>query len=403
MNARIDALFKEWPTGPRTLVLTNRVEDRRVTRIFARGDFKRPTEPVTPSFPEVLLPARALADRPVGADREIPGGGREAGEAGREAGPGPSTRLDLARWIVSPENPLTARVIMNRVWQVYFGEGLVRTPEDFGTRADPPTHPELLDWLATEFVRRGWSLKAMHRLIVTSATYRQSSRLTPELRERDPYNRLLARAPRFRVEAETVRDIALAASGLLSLKIGGPSIFPPIPDGVLSLGYGTPMEWKVSPGEDKYRRGLYVFWKRTVPYPSLLVFDAPNADFGCVRRVRSNTPLQALTTLNDAVFHEAAQALALRVVREGGPTERARAVYAFRRCTGRRPSAPELEALLRFVAEQRVYFENRTAAAVRVAAADPAHPPADVNLHAVASWTLAARVLLNLDETLTRE
>jgi mono/diheme cytochrome c family protein len=403
LNARVDALFKDWPTGPRTLVLTNRVEDRRVTRVFARGDFKRPTEPVTPGFPEVLLPARAFADRPAGADREIPGGGLEAGEPGREAGPAASTRLDLARWIVSPENPLTARVIMNRVWQVYFGEGLVRTPEDFGTRADPPTHPELLDWLATEFVRRGWSLKAMHRLIVTSATYRQSSRVTPELRERDPYNHLLARAARFRVEAETVRDIALAASGLLSLKIGGPSIFPPIPDGVLSLGYGAPMEWKVSPGEDKYRRGLYVFWKRTVPYPSLLVFDAPNADFGCVRRVRSNTPLQALTTLNDAVFHEAAQALALRVVREGGPTERARAVYAFRRCTGRRPSVTELEALLRFVAEQRAYFEDRTAAAVRVAAADPANPPADVNLHAVAAWTLAARVLLNLDETLTRE
>jgi hypothetical protein len=292
---------------------------------------------------------------------------------------------------------------MNRVWQAYFGQGLVLTSEDFGTRADPPSHPELLDWLATEFIRQGWSLKAMHRLIVNSAVYRQSSRVSPELFERDPYNRLLARGARFRVEAETVRDIALRASGLLSLKIGGPSIFPPIPDGVMSLAYGAPMDWKVSPGEDRHRRGLYVFWKRTVPYPGLSVFDAPNADFGCVRRVKSNTPLQALTTLNDVVFHEAAQALALRVVKEGGANDRARAGFAFRLCTGRKPTPAEVESVLRFLAAQRAYFENRTAAAVRVASADAANPPTEVNLHAVAAWTMVARTLLNLDETLTRE
>ncbi|MHB9005500.1 MAG: PSD1 and planctomycete cytochrome C domain-containing protein [Limisphaerales bacterium] len=406
LNQRIDELFKEWPTGPRTLVLANRVEDRRVTRVFARGDFKQPTEAVEPGFPEVLS-SRSLLAKGKGAEaRPIPGGGEEpATEIAHATDPDsdPATRLDLARWIVSPGNPLTARVIMNRVWQAYFGQGLVVTAEDFGTRADPPSHPELLDWLATEFVRQNWSLKAMHRLMVTSATYRQSSRVTPDLLERDPYNRWLARGARFRVEAEGVRDIALAASGLLSHKLGGPSIFPPIPEGVMSLGYGAPMEWKVSPGEDKYRRGLYVFWKRTVPYPGLSVFDAPNADFGCVRRAKSNTPLQALTTLNDAVFHEAAQALALRTVNEGGASDRERVRYAFRRCTGRQPTPIELETILEFLRGQERYFENRTAAAVRVASPDAAHPPADVNLHRVAAWTMVDRTLLNLDETLTRQ
>jgi hypothetical protein len=406
LNRQIDSLLAQWPTGPRTLVLTNRVEDRRVTRIFARGDFRQPTEPVAPGFPAVLLPSEPPPTLARAGQREVAGGGDVAAdhaETGREDHAGPGNRLDLARWIVSPENPLTARVIMNRVWQTYFGEGLVTTPEDFGTRAEPPSHPELLDWLATEFMHQGWSFKAMHRLIVNSATYRQSSRVSPPLLERDPYNRLLARAARFRVEAEGVRDIALAASGLLSRKIGGPSIFPPIPDGVMSLAYGAPMEWKVSPGDDKYRRGLYVFWKRTVPYPGLSVFDAPTADFACVRRVKSNTPLQALTTLNDAVFHEAAQALALRIVREGGDSDHARLNLAFRLCTGRPPDAVERERVRRFLTEQRAYFENRTAAAVRVASTDPAQPPPDVNLHAVAAWTMVARTLLNLDETLTRE
>lgn len=406
LNQRLDGLLKDWPTGPRTLVLTNRTEDRRVTRMLARGDFKRPTEPVEPGIPAVLRPSPARVAAPDEPRDDVPGGGVMPGATNVPSPDGPSapaTRLDLARWIVSPENPLTARVIMNRVWQAYFGQGLVLTAEDFGTRADPPSHPELLDWLATEFVRQGWSLKAMHRLIVNSATYRQSSRVTPALLERDPNNRLLARGARFRVEAESVRDVALAASGLLSPKVGGPSIFPLIPDGVMSLAYGAPMDWKVSPGEDRYRRGLYVFWKRTVPYPGLSVFDAPNADFGCVRRVRSNTPLQALTTLNDPVFHEAAQTLALRVVREGGASHRARAVYAFRLCTARRPTPAELDPILRFLAEQERYFTDRTAAAVRVAAPDPANPPADVNLHAVAAWTLVARTLLNLDETQTRE
>src|SRR5581483_5354127 len=264
-------------------------------------------------------------------------------------------------------------------------------------------HPELLDWLAFEFMARGWSMKAMHRLIVESATYRQASKVSPELYAKDQYNRWLARGPRFRVEAETVRDIALSASGLLSAKVGGPSVYPPIPDGVLNLGYGAPMKWETSTGEDRYRRGLYTFWKRTVPYPGLSIFDAPNADTACVRRVMSDTPLQALTTLNDTVFHEAAQALALRAWKEGGKTDRDRAAYAFRLCTSREPDAKELEGVLKLVREKEQYFENRTAAAVQIASPDRQNPPEDVNLHAVAAWTLAARVLLNLDETITKQ
>ncbi len=375
VNQAIDKLMDGWPSGPTTLVLLER-KHPRVTAILKRGQWNQPGEVVTPGVPAILPPL------PKGA---------------------PLNRLTLAHWLVDRENPLVARVIVNRVWQAYFGEGLVTTPEDFGMRADPPSHPELLDWLACELMDRGWSIKAIHRLIVHSATYQQDSRLTPALAARDPYNRLLARGPRFRVEAETVRDIALAASGLLSPKIGGPSVYPPIPDGVLSLGYGSPMPWPTSTGEDRYRRAMYTFWKRSVPYPSLLIFDAPNADVACARRVRSDTPLQALTTLNDTVFEEAAQALALRVWREGGPSSRDRVIYAFRLCVGRKPTRAELHEVLGLLNEYWDYFENRTAAAVEVAAPDRRQPPPDVNLHRVAAWTLVARVLLNLDETITNE
>jgi Protein of unknown function (DUF1553) len=214
---------------------------------------------------------------------------------------------------------------------------------------------------------------------------------------------LLGRGPRFRVEGEVVRDIALRASGLLSEKIGGPSIYPPIPDGVLNLGYGAPMKWETSTGEDRYRRGLYIFWKRTVPYPSLSIFDAPNADVTCPRRVMSDTPLQALTTLNDTVFQEAAQAMALRVWKEGGKNDRNRAIYAFRLCTGRKPDEVELEKVLALVKRQEDYFDDRTTDAIEVASTDPKNPTHNVNLHQVAAWTVASRVLLNLDETITKE
>ena len=243
--------MKEWPYGPTTMALAPRTIPRD-TRIFRRGDWKRPGEAVTPATPAVLNPF------PAGA---------------------PRNRLGLAQWIVDKNNPLTARVIVNRVWQQYFGTGLVTTPEDFGARCEQPSHPALLDWLAVEFRESGWSLKHLHRLIVNSAVYRQSSKLTPKLQEADPTNTLLARAPRMRTDAEIIRDIAMGASGLLSRKMFGPPVYPPIPDGVLSLGYGAQLPWPTATGEERYRRAMYTFWKRSVPYPSMIVFDQPNGDF----------------------------------------------------------------------------------------------------------------------------
>jgi hypothetical protein len=406
-NTKIDELMKDWPYGATTMALSERPV-KRETRLFRRGDWKRPGEVVTPGTPAVLHPFPEDA---------------------------PGNRLGLAQWIVDKKNPLTPRIIVNRIWQQYFGTGLVTTPEDFGTRCDSPSHPELLDWLANEFINptwgeresgkkdvsseeqnpqsasgigrnpqsHGWSMKRIHRLIVNSAVYRQSSKVSPKLLEVDPTNRWLARAPRLRVEAEIIRDVALEAGGLLSHKVGGPPAFPPIPDGVLNLGYGQPMKWETDTGKDRYRRALYTFWKRSVPYPSLLVFDTPNADFSCTRRIRSNTPLQALTTLNDQMFMEAAQGLALRVFKEGGATDRLKMIHAFRLCTGRRPDEFELQKLLALLQNQRIYFRGRTAASVYVSAADLNKLPEGVDLHKVAPWTMVARVLLNLDEMITRE
>ncbi len=375
-NKEIAQAFDGWPAATTTLTLTDRFKPR-ATHIFRRGDWKRPeAETINPDTPAVLHPFPKNA---------------------------PRNRLGFAQWIVAPDNPLTARVIVNRIWQQYFGTGLVLSPEDFGTRCEMPSHPELLDWVAREFWDNGKNIKQLHRLIVTSATYRQSSTLTPQLREVDPNNRLLARAPRLRVDAETIRDIALAASGLLSRKMGGPSVFPPIPDGVMGLGYGNFGKWEVSTGEDRYRRGLYTFWKRSMPYPSLALFDQPTADFSCTRRTRSNTPLQSLTTLNDATFMEAAQGLALRVFKAGGATDREKLIYAFRLCTGRKPDTFELPHLLTLLREQQTYFQGRTAAAVYVSAPDLKNLPEGVDLHQIAPWTMVARVLLNLDETITKE
>ncbi len=309
-------------------------------------------------------------------------------------------RLGLAKWLVSPENPLTARVTVNRIWELYFGRGLVETSEDFGTQGERPTHPELLDWLATQFMEQKWSLKAMDRLIVNSSTYRQSSRVAPELVERDPYNRLLARGPRFRVEAEMIRDIALSASGLLSPKIGGPSVFPYQPDGIWDLPYNDD-KWEESKGEDQYRRGLYTFARRTAPYPSFLTFDSTSREFCTVRRVRTNTPLQALTALNDPAFFEAAQALARRIIREAPqPDVKSRAVYGFKLCVSRAPKAGELDRILSWYKKERQYFEKHPGDAAKVAAFSQ-----DGNGDAAgqAAWTMVSNVLLNLDETITKE
>ena len=308
-------------------------------------------------------------------------------------------RLGLANWLVSDDNPLTARVTVNRYWEQLFGRGIVETSEDFGTQGAPPTHPLLLDWLATEFMRDGWSMKKMLRLIVTSATYRQSSNATPELEEKDPYNLLLARGPRFRVPAEVVRDAALEASGLLSPKIGGPSVFPYQPEGIWDRPYNDD-KWEESKGEDSFRRSLYTFIRRTSPYPSWTTFDAPTREICTVRRVRTNTPLQALTTLNDPAFFVAAQALGRKILQDGGPDAAARATYGFCRCLTRRPTSQELDRILAYYQHEVAYFKSDAKAADLVAKGYTGPPS---NLPEAAAWTMVSNVLLNLDEAVTKE
>ncbi len=353
---------------------------RRPTHLLQRGDFLKPGKTVEPGVPSFLNPL------PAGA---------------------PATRLTFARWLVDRDSPTTARSLVNRVWQAYFGTGLVATSEDLGLQCDPPSHPELLDWLAVEFMESGWSLKHLHRLIVTSAVYRQSSRPTPELLARDPYNRLLARGPRSRVDAELVRDIALAASGVLDPKIGGPSVCPPAPAFLFQppTSYG-PKVWNEAAGPERYRRALYTFRYRSVPYPMLQAFDAPNGDFACVRRTRSNTPLQALTTLNEPIYLECARALALADARRRGSTDGDRLVYAFRRCLARTPSEPRRDAARPAAPANRAIRETPepnpgnwrpTTRRNRRRCPPVPRPPQ------LAAWTAVARVLLNLDETITKE
>ena len=372
-----DEAWKGWPAAEDTTLALRSRETRRDTRIFKRGDWQKPTTAVTADVPAVLpaFPADA-----------------------------PRDRLGLAQWLVSTNNPLTARVIVNRVWQQYFGTGLVPTPEDFGTRADKPSHPELLDWLASEFMRRGWSMKELHRLIVLSATYRRSSHVSAEALEKDAYNRLLARGPRQRVDAEAVQDIALAASGLLSPKVGGPSVFPPLPDGVMALAYNQ-IAWNVSEGDDRYRRAMYTFWKRSVPYPAMLMFDTPAAEQSCVRRNRSNTPLQALTTLNEPTFNQAARWLGWRTL-SAAPSDNARAVWAFRQCVSRTPTTAETAVLLKLLASAREEFAAKPKDASQFAFADPKNPaplPPGASLGDLAAWSTVTRAILNLDETITKE
>jgi mono/diheme cytochrome c family protein len=330
-------------------------------------------------------------------------------------------RLGLANWLADKANPLTARVAVNRAWESFFGRGIVETSEDFGTQGAPPSHPELLDWLATEFLDQGWRTKAIHKLIVTSATYRQSSSSPPTIVERDPANVLLARGPRFRLEAEMVRDTVLAASGLLSRKIGGPSVFPPQPDGIWDIPYSSE-KWTPSEAEDRYRRGLYVFIRRSAAYPSFMTFDATSREHAIVRRVRTNTPLQALTTLNDEAYFEAARALAARVLRETVPsagTERslaadlsagasakaeasakAAASYAFRLVATRTPESAEVDRIVASYARQLERFRKDPEAAARTI---KGYAVADIPAAEQAAWTLVANALLNLDEALTKQ
>jgi mono/diheme cytochrome c family protein len=308
----------------------------------------------------------------------------------------PLNRLGLARWLVDADQPLTARVTVNRIWETYFGKGLVETSDDFGSQGTPPSHPELLDWLAVEF-SSGWSLKKLHRLIVTSATYRQSSHVDRALAERDPYNRLLARAPRYRLEAELLRDNALAIAGLLSPAVGGPSVFPlgPSETGRVNTNKEN-LRWTVSAGPDRYRRGLYTFWRRTSPYPTFATFDAPSREFCTLRRTRTNTPLQALSGLNDPAFWEAAQALGRRIAASPGAGPRDRLAYGFRLCAAHTPGAADLGRLEKAFAAERAAFAADAAAMKTVCGGPDASPE-------LAASIMLANVLLNLDETITRE
>ncbi len=417
-NDSIAELWKQHPQGSSQLVYNERSE-MRPTFTLKRGDFLKPDKEIQPGVPAFLhqLPANA-----------------------------PANRLTFAKWLVDRQSPTTARSAVNRIWQSYFGTGLVATSEDFGKQSETPSHPELLDWLAVELMEpsiadfglriadsrtsvtaskpqaKPWSLKHVHRLIVTSATYRQSSKITQSTfaaagrnpqsairnpQSEDPYNRLLARGARLRVEGEIVRDIALAASGLLNPKIGGPAVYPPSPDFLYlpPASYG-PKPWHEEKGENRYRRAVYTFRYRSVPYPVLQTFDTPNSDISCVRRTRSNTPLQALTTLNETLFLEAARALAVKTVKEGGLTDAARATFAFRRVLARKPTAAELTELLTLKTRQLGRFSTGELNPWNLATNDPDKAfalPKGVRMDELAAWTAVARVLLNLDETITKE
>ncbi len=313
----------------------------------------------------------------------------------------PLNRLTLARWLVDEENPLTARVVANRYWETLFGRGIVVTSEEFGTQGDLPTHPELLDWLATELVRLGWDRKAFLRLLVTSATYRQSSRVTQSLLQLDPDNRWLSRGPRFRMSAEMVRDQALFVAGLLSPKMYGPPVNPPQPALGLSAAFGSGIDWKTSDGEDRYRRGLYTTWRRSNPYPSMTAFDAPSREVCTVRRDRTNTPLQALVTLNDPVYIEAAQALARRMT-AAGSTPAEQAIHGFRLCVARPPHESELQQLTDLYQRARRAVASDTEAAKKMAT-EPLRPaPEEADVIDLAAWTVVANVLMNLDEVLMK-
>ena len=354
-----------------TLVVRERAEARK-TYIHLRGQFLDRGDRVEPGVPEALHP--------------LPGNGEVL------------TRLDLARWLVARDNPLTPRVLVNRFWQQLFGTGIVATENDFGTQGELPSHRGLLDWLARELVEQGWSMKHMIRLMVMSATYRQQSVWRPELEPLDPTNRLLARQRRLRLDAEVIRDVALAAAGLLSPTVGGPSVFPPQPEGVFAQTQ-APKSWDVSTGADRYRRGMYTHFYRSSPYPALMVFDFPESNVTCTRRVQSNTPLQALALANDTVFVECARAVGIKLAEEQGSSDQDRIDTMFRRCLARPAEVEEASRLLQFVELQRRRFgEDRQAAEALLATAG-----AEDQVVEKATWVAAARVVLNLDEFITRE
>ncbi len=392
-QARLKALAKDDPARPAmemelkklasnqaslerkilTVMVMRELKELRPTHIQVRGDFLRKGEQVQPDVPQVMPPLKSR-------------------------GPNPD-RLDLARWLVDPANPLTPRVTVNRIWMRFFGRGLVETENDFGTQGTAPTHPQLLDWLAGDFVRGGWSVKRLHRLIVTSATYRQSSRARPDLRQIDPLNRLLAHQERLRVEAEVVRDAALAACGMLTHRIGGPSVHPPQPENIYAFTQ-TAKNWPTDTTANRFRRTMYTFFYRSAPHPLLTTFDSPDFQATCTRRLRSDTPLQALTAANDAGLFELAGRMAGRVLRETPADERVRCERLFRLCLTRPPAPQEVELLLVYARLQERRFQEEPSSAEQVAFKDR---PQGVSPAQAAAWVAVGRAMMNLDEFITRE
>ncbi|MEI6714192.1 MAG: PSD1 and planctomycete cytochrome C domain-containing protein [Verrucomicrobiota bacterium] len=380
INAAINAEWKKYPAAQTSVLhLADRTSsDTRETHLLDRGGWDKPKQTVAAHPLQTLNPYDPSQKQ---------------------------DRLAFAKWLTDKRAPLTARVAVNRIWQAIFGSGLCETAEDFGTRAAIPEHRELLDYLAVDLMEHGWSQKHIIRTILTSATYQQSSKVTPEQRERDPRNRFLARGPRFRMEAEVIRDNALSVAGLLHSQIGGPSIFPPVPQSVLDFNYFKPTYWTPSEGPERYRRSLYVFRKRSMPDPVMSSFDAPNGDLACARRPRSNTPLSALTGLNETTFVEAAQAFAQRVLKEGGSDDQSRADYAYQLCMARNIKPAEAAALIKLLEESRARLLKGELHAGKIAFSSltkAENLPANATPNEIAAWTIVGRVLLNLDETLTK-
>jgi hypothetical protein len=374
VNQQVAAVNKAIPSS---LIMQDRT-DKRQAHILERGQYTKKLEPVSSRIPEWISPAK----------KDMP-----------------DNRLGLAQWLVKADHPLTARVTVNRYWQHFFGIGLVKTSEDFGIQGERPSHPELLDWLAVDFRQNGWDIKRIHKLLVTSATYRQASRVTPEKLAVDPQNRLYARGPRFRLDAEVIRDQALSISGLLVGTIGGPSVKPYQPAGLwkpVGFGGSNTSVFKQDSGENLYRRSMYTFWKRTSPPPSMSAFDAPDRETCQVRRARTNTPLQALVMMNDVQFFEAARKFAEKIMLEGGADKASKATFAFRSILARHPTKLEQEVVEAVFVDYLKEFQQQAGAAEKILKAGESARNEKLDANNLAAWTMVAHLLFNLSETLTR-
>jgi len=380
--AKLDAARKheaEIEAAVPTVMVMQEMSPPRKTYMLKRGAYDAHGDEVSPGVPSILPPLPKNA---------------------------PPNRLGLARWLTDPGHPLTSRVAVNRFWYQYFGVGLVKTLEDWGVQGEAPSHPELLDWLAAHFMESKWDVKALQRLIVTSATYRQATRYTPQMLERDPENRLLARGPRMRLSAEAIRDNALALGGLLVEKLGGPSVMPYQPAGLwedVVVGADYPgTKYVQGHGEDLYRRSMYTFWKRTAPPPALNTFDAPEREFCQVRRPQTNTPLQALVLLNDPTYLEASRKLAERMMHEGGSAAEDRVIFAFRLATARTPSPDELRVLRETYDRRLAEFKAKPEAATELLSIGESKRDEKLDVSELAAYTTIASMLLNLDEVITK-